>query len=158
MKQGNVLAVVLLAVLVIGGLGIVGYFALKTKSVTPTSIPTQTTSLSPSPTVNNTDIPPLYPGVEWGEIKEGKLVFIGKNGEIIERKGYHRETTPLPAEEVKKFTIFYSNNLLSLDWIEVDYASGPEGETLSYFKNGQHFTVGYKRISETQFYGFIEYD
>jgi len=128
-----------------------GIVALQARNTTPVPTPVSNTRVEE-------EFPPLWGDVEWGEVEKMEIVFIGSSGETIQKQGYYIHTSPITIATANNFRDFYEKKLLSLGWKEVDYASGTEGEFLSYYKDGKHFSFGYKRISDTQFRGFLEYD
>jgi hypothetical protein len=122
----------------------------------PHSSPRSTTSPTISP---NSDFPPLYLKVEWKEKTQQKIIFIGEKGEMIELIGYRIVTEPFVLSTADEYNQYYSNYLSGQGWIEVENASGSEGEIISYIKDNKHLTVGFRRVvGENKFYGFLEYD
>lgn len=111
---------------------------------------------SPAPTAIAT-FPPLWGEVEWGEVEEGEYLFIEETGEVNRYAGFYRESKIL--KSTQEYLKFYEDKLKSLGWKEVDYASGPEGESISYIKSDKHLTVGYRpKVKTGSMFGYLIYD
>lgn len=110
-------------------------------------------SPSPTPTITS-DFPPLYPGVEWGEIKPGKYYFYNKENEILHLDGYRVEVEVAESETVdtdtQRFFKYYKDELETRGWIDTGSAGGPEGELYQYEKADNYFTFGYKALFSGQ--------
>jgi hypothetical protein len=164
MRHKNGFAIVALLFLIFLALAAVAVILILKPS--PKSGPITKPTLKPSPVSSSpattplpsqlSDLPPLYPGVDWGEPKEGEQLFIDESGEIVKKNGYYIESKTL--ENSNEFIDFYTEKLKKLDWKEVDYASGTEGEIISYVKGEKHLTIGYKHTSDIEFNAFLEYD
>ncbi|MGD8744407.1 MAG: hypothetical protein PVJ52_02340, partial [Candidatus Woesebacteria bacterium] len=86
--------VAILIALTLVVIGVFGYlFIYNGKGNIPTSKPT-TTIATPTTINTNSSIPPLYPGVEWGEPEKGEYLFINESGETVEDIGYRVESNP----------------------------------------------------------------
>lgn len=146
-ENGLIIPVIAVVVLLVAGVGI--YFARPFFISKPNEV-----SISPTPTTkvqspqSENDIPPLYPGVEWGKPVKGTYFFTSENRNILELEG-HRLTSTQIKSFPQEFINYYHQKLSTSNWEMVDSAGGPEGELFEYIKQNKHFTFGYTALSNS---------
>jgi hypothetical protein len=118
------------------------------QSLSPTAIPTY-------PPSSTTDLPLLYPGLEWGEVEEVEIVAFNPNT----YNGYRVESQLLDVYP-SQFIDYYFNTLFSNNWkLLVDASEGPMGDFYGFGKGDRHLFMGvYKYPDREQYQAFIEYD
>lgn len=158
-EKGSIIPLIAVVVLLVVGVGL--YFAkpfLTSKPNKVSTSPTPTTPVDTSSTGQvNSNLPPLYPGVEWGEPVEGNVVFSTENNESIKLNGYAVKT-----EEISSYNnliTYYKEALQKEGWEQVSYASGPNGESYEYNKDGSYFSFGalVHSNSPLTYKGFVSY-
>jgi hypothetical protein len=111
-----------------------------------------------SPVVTGPDLPPLYPGVKWGEVEERKgIVFRSQENELIELDGHHVESTKLinyPSELLN----YYQQEFNQLGWVKSWVADGPGSESYGYENKGQYFQLSVQAASPSGYRVFIEFN
>jgi len=106
--------------------------------------------VTPTPYIISPDLPPLYPGIEWGEPQLiDEIVFRKESGELITLPGININSGSVKKYE-ESFFEYYTTQLKAKGWYEVDSASGPEGELYHYQSGNRYLTVGYN-VSRNQY-------
>lgn len=157
--SGSVIIIIILGVLIFS---IGGYVTLKgysSKNSSETDISSTEFLVSPSPGQKTitTDIPPLWPGVEWGEPSKDLYFFTTTENNQINIAGYHNEAT-VSKDDIDKFTKHYKDYFNKNNWYLVDSADGPNISLVEYYKNSKHFTFGNKTTKNGETVIFIEYN
>jgi hypothetical protein len=137
-----------------------------TSEIIPTRIPISPANVeSPTPeattsanTQSNSDLPPLYPGVEWKPSQNREILFIDDQGNPTKKNGISatsNSTTSIPQEALG----YFKSQLESKLWKLTDTSGGVDGELFDYEKNGRFFRYGYKENGgdKKDYYLLVEY-
>ena len=145
-KKGNVLIVLTLTFSILGIAAYLVYNIFFTnKNLDQSTVKPPTASPTSE---EQSDLPPLYPGVKWEKTMEGKdFLFINKNHEAVVSYGFRYETETL-SYEPQDIIMYFDKELLSRSWVETEVAGGPDGEVFDYQKGSKYFTVQYQALSE----------
>ena len=148
-QQGFIPIILLLLVILVAGAA--GTFLLLNQnqknnlytSPTPltSSVPVTYTT-SPSQQTNQTDFPPLYPNVQWGQVQQGEYIFRNQDLTTVKKEGYYVETTQAyMSNDVDNFLKYYKTKLEAGGWQLVGVAGGGVEEVDDYKKADSYFQV-----------------
>ena len=135
MGRGNFLPIVAAALLIL----VVAGFIIFKSSFQGNNQPTPDIT----PTIAQSDLPPLYPDIGWKPAVRNKIQFIKSDGDKIEIEGYTIESSTLNSYPYG-FIGYYNEWLSKRGWKEVNAATagGPGSESLEYEKDSRYFQFG----------------
>jgi hypothetical protein len=133
-----------LGAMVATGLAIVATPRRPTVEAPQMSQTTSTPSVWPAPP---TDLPPLYPGIEWSATTSGQMSFYLPNSDDhVELSTEHVQssrlfTEPAP-DHLWDFINYYKARLTRDGWVETAEIAGPSGSVYSEMEKASRY-VGY---------------
>ena len=123
----------------------------------PTPIAKQTVgspSTIPTGVLNATDsadLPPLYPGIEWENAVQEKVLFHDENFNVIDLDGTSVISNPLDNYPFA-FIEYYKNELEKMGWKQTSVAGAPDidGGFYEYKKSNKYFLFGVRKNVDDQ--------
>ena len=170
MRKGNV-TVIIVAIVGIA-LGSIFYFLPKffeekkkpviidskpVPLVSLTEDPTKATNLLSTPSPDS-DSPPLWVGVGWGEAEANTYFFTDLENETIRRDGFMQESvSSYDVDTAANMLYSYHDQLIKLGWTITSSAGGPNGEIFDYkmgdkFMRTRYYPKGNENINYFQIF------
>ena len=144
MKQNSRGAVLLIPLILLASVAviIISFFIIQNSRQKNTS-PTITKSTTSPVTPKASELPELYPSLQWKTIERKKLLFISRNGENVEEEGFNNEAEAASGSQVADFFNYYQQELLTKGWEATGGTGGPDGGRSDFYeKNGHYFIIG----------------
>lgn len=140
-------------------IGVASYISLTRHQPSPTVTPrlltpTRTLPVSPTP---ESELPMLYPYLQWNPPEHGNFLFPIKNPPYsVELEGYYVKSA-VTQTYPNDFLNYYQRELSARGWQQTEVADGPDGEWYEYQRGSRHFSTGIKRVSTEKYQAIVQY-